>query len=106
MIHHDAGRAGALRILVLPLLGLLAASPGCGGRRTRTPRPPIAEGTTIGRDLRATPAGSVLPATSLGVDLVDGSPPSISRSEPHAPRDLEIAPVSLSLDGSKQESEN
>lgn len=33
-----------------------------------------AEGSTIGRDLRQAPRGREIPATGLGVDLVDSRP--------------------------------
>lgn len=57
------------------LVACLLSSVGCaardGSRRGSRPWDPEAEGTTIGRDLRAAPRGTVAPATSLGVDLVE-----------------------------------
>jgi len=61
------------RILLLAgLLTTVATVPGCSGSRgVRRPFGVEAEGTTIGRDLRTLPRGSVAPATALGVDLVN-----------------------------------
>jgi len=51
-----------------------ASAAGCaetdGGRRRSRPWRMEAEGTTIGRDLHAAPPGTVVPVTSLGVDMV------------------------------------
>lgn len=74
MFRLDIPRRGpAIR---LALVACVACCAGCAGRdgsrRGSRPWGPEAEGTTIGRDLRAAPRGSVAPATSLGVDLVDG----------------------------------
>lgn len=79
---------------MLAALIVLAAAPGCVGRDR--PRrgwlggsSPV-EGTTIGRDLRLAPRGTVAPATSLGVDLVRESD---ARRSDGPPRRDDLAPV-------------
>lgn len=75
-------RRRCLALLALPIVSALA---GCASRdswrgfgRRGGGGPMGAEGSTIGHDFKAMPRGSVIPATGLGVDLVD-SHPSLGR---------------------------
>lgn len=89
--------SSTLSDLVLPrralLLISLASLAGCAGRegsrREGAAWSPEAEGTTIGRDLGASPPGTVAPATSLGVDLVERGArrdDAVSRANDETPR--------------------
>jgi hypothetical protein len=64
-------------LLTRALFGACLSLVGCAGRegarRGGRPWSLEAEGTTIGRDLGSAPRGTVIPATSLGVDLVEGN---------------------------------
>jgi hypothetical protein len=55
----------------LTLLGCKGLSADRGSRRTRGFLNREPKGATIGRDLRAAPPGTTIPATGLGVDLVE-----------------------------------
>ena len=70
------------RFLVFLALPMLPAATGCSSRRLGpgrgVPGPMGAEGATIGRNLNRMPAGRAIPATGLGVDLVDSHPASES----------------------------
>ncbi|MDR3619976.1 MAG: hypothetical protein P4L85_11550 [Paludisphaera borealis] len=76
-------RRKCLVLLALPIVSALA---GCAsrdpskrfGRGRGVGGPMGAEGATIGRNLKAMPAGRVIPATGLGVDLVDSRRPAVA----------------------------
>ena len=58
------------RRLVFLVLAVVSAVAGCAsGESSR--RPERAEGPTIGHDFKSMPRGRTIPATGLGVDLVD-----------------------------------
>lgn len=70
------------RFLAILALPAFSALPGCASRGSSrrfglgrgVPGWMGAEGATIGRDLKRMPAGRAIPATDLGVDLVDSPP--------------------------------
>jgi hypothetical protein len=71
------------RCLVLLALPIVSALAGCASRDSsrrfgRGGGPMEAEGATIGRNFKAMPAGRAIPATGLGVDLVDFRGPDVA----------------------------
>jgi hypothetical protein len=73
------------RCLVLLALPIVSALAGCASRdssrrfgRGGGGGTMEAEGATIGRNFKAMPAGRAIPATGLGVDLVDSRGPAVA----------------------------
>jgi hypothetical protein len=87
------------RFLAFCALPVLAGASGCASRGSSrrfglgrgVPGPMGAEGATIGRDLNRMPAGRAIPATGLGVDLVDSRPAAEGRN---GRLDAAVEPVS------------
>jgi hypothetical protein len=77
-------------------LSLAISSAGCrqDGQRVRTTAGPGTPGPTIGHDFRLWPAGTTIPPTGLGVDLVKSQPARLPRLDTRTVQaDSEGSPV-------------